>query len=35
MLIIKGKYMWADGSKFDGEWLNNKITGKVIIFLKK
>jgi len=25
----KGTYTWADGSKYDGEWSDNKICGKV------
>ena len=23
----RGKYTWADGSKYEGEWLDNKING--------
>jgi hypothetical protein len=24
-----GRYTWADGSKFEGDWKDNKIDGKV------
>ena len=23
----KGKYVWADGSTYNGEWIDNKING--------
>lgn len=26
----KGKYVWSDGSFYDGDWVENKITGKVL-----
>jgi len=25
----KGTYQWADGSKYEGDWLNNKLEGQV------
>ena len=25
----RGKYRWADGSSYDGDWFENKITGSV------
>lgn len=25
----KGIYHWADGSKYEGDWLNNKLEGQV------
>jgi len=24
----KGTYIWSDGKKYDGEWLNNKMHGQ-------
>jgi hypothetical protein len=29
-----GAYEWIDGSKYTGQWENNKINGKVKILLK-
>lgn len=31
----KGKYVWPDGSYYEGEWRENKINGHVIIYLKQ
>jgi hypothetical protein len=25
----KGKYIWGDGSFYEGDWFDNKITGSV------
>lgn len=30
----RGRYDLADGSYFDGEWSDNKINGKGILFFK-
>jgi hypothetical protein len=29
----KGKYIWNDGSQYDGEWEENQINGKVVYCL--
>ena len=29
-IFLKGNYVWADGSKYEGEWKNNKIEGEGI-----
>ena len=33
---VKGKYIWNDGSQYQGDWKENKITGQVsfVVFLK-
>lgn len=28
----KGKYVWPDGSYYEGEWRENKINGHVLIY---
>ena len=30
----KGKYIWADGSIYEGEWIDNRINGKGVYIWK-
>lgn len=30
----RGKYMWADGSVYDGDWLDNRINGSGVYLWK-
>jgi hypothetical protein len=29
MILIKGKYLWGDGSSYEGEWHENSLNGWV------
>lgn len=33
--MYSGKYLWADGCSYNGDWDDNKITGYVIFNHKK
>ena len=31
--MLKGTYVWADGSKYIGYWIDNRISGTVIKYV--